>query len=376
MNIDAFLSPIDGSTPSGEELRNDPRFHEIERHIEPASRESRTDKDGNVSPTSDVDWSAILTAAEDLAGSGRDLRLLIVVCRAMANTAGFAGLADGLKMLTNSLEEYWDSIHPELRERDDRAQAALRRINALKQLENDDHGLLGDLKMGVVLSPRGVGPVTGEDLAMGRLSEFEFMNQIASGLGKSEKEALTTHHHARVARVKTACRVLVAEELERANNLSKAVVDADQARVALQAKFNELAGLTNGVGLDFRELEKFLSRVQGTLDAALEENTGTDDGDADMPANADPSPTHAAATISNPLGAIPGAVNSRGDVEKCLDMIIAFYEHTEPSSPIPHLARRMRKMVPMDFVQLMEEIAPAGMKEFRNVAGTGGDKDN
>jgi type VI secretion system protein ImpA len=51
-------------------------------------------------------------------------------------------------------------------------------------------------------------------------------------------------------------------------------------------------------------------------------------------------------------------------------MIIAFYERTEPSSPIPHIARRLRKMVPMNFVQLMEEIAPSGMKEFRNIAGT------
>ena len=50
-------------------------------------------------------------------------------------------------------------------------------------------------------------------------------------------------------------------------------------------------------------------------------------------------------------------------------MIIDFYERTEPSSPIPHLARRMRKMVPMNFLQLMEEIAPSGMKEFKNVAG-------
>ena len=50
-------------------------------------------------------------------------------------------------------------------------------------------------------------------------------------------------------------------------------------------------------------------------------------------------------------------------------MIIDFYERTEPSSPIPHLARRVRTMVPMNFLQLMEEIAPSGMKEFKNVAG-------
>jgi type VI secretion system protein ImpA len=60
---------------------------------------------------------------------------------------------------------------------------------------------------------------------------------------------------------------------------------------------------------------------------------------------------------------------SRSDVERCLDLIIDFYERVEPSSPIPHLAQRMRKMVPMNFLQLMEEIAPGGIKEFRGIAG-------
>ena len=69
---------------------------------------------------------------------------------------------------------------------------------------------------------------------------------------------------------------------------------------------------------------------------------------------------------------VPGRINSRGDVEACLEKIIDFYARTEPSSPIPHLARRMRRMVPMDFMQLMEEIAPSGIKEFKSVAGVEG----
>jgi type VI secretion system protein ImpA len=44
-------------------------------------------------------------------------------------------------------------------------------------------------------------------------------------------------------------------------------------------------------------------------------------------------------------------------------------DRTEPASPIPLLARRMRRMVPMDFLELMEEVAPSGMKEFKSVAG-------
>jgi type VI secretion system protein ImpA len=89
------------------------------------------------------------------------------------------------------------------------------------------------------------------------------------------------------------------------------------------------------------------------------EPTGTTEGGAEQ--------------APRPTGA-PAGINNRRDVERALDQIIAFYERTEPSSPIPHLARRMRRMVPMDFVELMAEIAPSGMKEFKSVAGMGEDK--
>ena len=88
---------------------------------------------------------------------------------------------------------------------------------------------------------------------------------------------------------------------------------------------------------------------------------------------ADPAPARASNGAA-PAAAIPGQINTRRDVERCLDLVIDFYERTEPSSPIPHLARRMRKMVPMNFMQLMEEIAPSGLKEFRGVAGVFDDK--
>ena len=61
---------------------------------------------------------------------------------------------------------------------------------------------------------------------------------------------------------------------------------------------------------------------------------------------------------------------SREEVIACLDRIIEFYDRTEPASPVPFLARRMRRMVPMDFLELMEDLAPSGLKEFRSLAGT------
>ncbi len=374
MDVTPFLAPLGEAAPSGTELRNDARFHAIERMIEPASREARTDKDGTVAVTPQMDWQEVLDHAAELAGTGRDLRLLVIVTRAMSNVDGFSGLSRGLGMISDALDQYWDTIHPELRDRPEPAEAALRRSNALKQLENDDHGLLGDLEMGAVLEPRGIGPITGDDFAVASLSDFELMNESPSGLGDAEKAALKEKHAARVNRVTAACRALFAEEADRAADLLATVTAANAARAALEAKFSEKAGLANGMGLRLPELETFLDRVRTTLEANAADAPAAEveTSDATAPPAADgpsPAPRPRKPAAPPPSGSVPSGVNSRDDVVMCLDMIIAFYERTEPSSPIPHIARRMRRMVPMDFVQLMEEIAPSGMKEFRNIAG-------
>ena len=69
------------------------------------------------------------------------------------------------------------------------------------------------------------------------------------------------------------------------------------------------------------------------------------------------------------LPAFPGGSARAKEVIACLDRIIEFYDRTEPASPVPFLARRMRRMVPMDFLELMEDLAPSGIKEFRPLAG-------
>jgi type VI secretion system protein ImpA len=41
MELSSFMTPIEGGNPSGAELRNDARFHAIERLVEPANRAAR-----------------------------------------------------------------------------------------------------------------------------------------------------------------------------------------------------------------------------------------------------------------------------------------------------------------------------------------------
>uniref|UniRef100_UPI003566A0C7 type VI secretion system protein TssA n=1 Tax=Puniceibacterium confluentis TaxID=1958944 RepID=UPI003566A0C7 len=299
---------------------------------------------------------------------GRDLRLLIIVVRGLYNLEGYAGLAQGLELLRASVAQFWDSLHPGLRERDDVQAAALPRLNALRQLENDDNGLLGDLRFGTVLNPRGLGPVSGNDLAAGSQSEFDMLNKAAKGLSQAERDALVAKHGQRVNRVTGVVRALAAEEGARAAEMIAALKACDAGIGALIAAVDTAGGFGGQTGLSLSELSSFLGQCRSTLEKAVATTAGAAAPETeDAPAPGVTAQEAPAARVNG--AAAPGTINSRGDVESALDRIIGFYERTEPSSPIPHLARRMRRMVAMDFIELMEEIAPSGLKEFRSAAG-------
>ncbi|MFZ1470715.1 MAG: type VI secretion system ImpA family N-terminal domain-containing protein [Paracoccaceae bacterium] len=379
MEIATFLASIDPSSPSGADLRNDARFHAIENRLEAASRPARLRliESGGTGAV-ELNWSELLEDAGTLAQSGRDLRLLVIVARLLTNDRGLAGLAEGLGLLADSVTQYWDSLHPILREAATKRDAALRRINALYQLENPDGGVLGDLEFAALLTPRGLGPITGGDLAAAALSRFAFTAEAPSGLGDKELAELVAGHDARLNRVTAACRATTAE---RPDDMAALKADLAAAQAGLTALEAALAPhLTeNDVAVRFDALGKMLARIGQTLEAGGETAPAVSYQTEVSAMPADPAPSAAAAPAqaansSAPAAATPFQVNTRRDVERCLDLIIAFYERTEPSSPIPHLARRMRKMVPMNFMQLMEEIAPSGLKEFRGVAGVFEDK--
>lgn len=379
MDFQNLLDPLSDDAPSGVELRNDARFHAIERLLEPADRARKLASDGTPDDSApDPDWQEVLDQALALAGEGRDLRLLVILARATAALEQFEGLAKAIGLLTETIDAHWDTLHPALRERDDPKAAAVPRINALKQLENDDNGLLGDLKYSVLLNVRGVGALPGMYLAQGSLSEFEYLSQAASGLNEAEKAELSERHGQIVGRVNAACRALAAEQSETAAATIAAIAECETATAALCAMLSEKLGMGGEPVMSLAELDDFLAQVRRSFEAGVAAVEDTESADAASEAaesEDEGTDVKATATSASPLNgsgagtSVPGVINSRRDVEKMLDAIVAFYERTEPSSPIPHMARRMRRMVAMDFLELMEEIAPSGLKEFGAVAG-------
>jgi type VI secretion system protein ImpA len=74
-------------------------------------------------------------------------------------------------------------------------------------------------------------------------------------------------------------------------------------------------------------------------------------------------------------GAISGAVKNPNDVIRMLDKILDYYARSEPSSPLPLLLQRAKRLVSKDFMTIMKDIAPDGVGQASTIGGISEDDD-
>jgi type VI secretion system protein ImpA len=73
---------------------------------------------------------------------------------------------------------------------------------------------------------------------------------------------------------------------------------------------------------------------------------------------------------------LSGQITTNQDVHKALDMIITYYEQNEPSSPVPLLLKRAKRLVGKTFVDIIRNISPDAMTQVKMVSGEEEPTDN
>ena len=63
------------------------------------------------------------------------------------------------------------------------------------------------------------------------------------------------------------------------------------------------------------------------------------------------------------------AVHNREDALYLLDLASAFFRANEPSSPLPLLIDRARRLSSMEFLDILRDLAPDGLAQAQVVAG-------
>ncbi|SFU61263.1 type VI secretion system protein VasJ [Polaromonas sp. YR568] len=99
--------PIPGADPVGSEVREEPAFELLEAELAKLSSAVN-------SPT--MDWNKVTQLAAELLGTkGKDLLVACYLTAGLLETRGLYGLADGLKVVGDLVQTYWDTLYPPLK---------------------------------------------------------------------------------------------------------------------------------------------------------------------------------------------------------------------------------------------------------------------
>ncbi|MBP1852478.1 type VI secretion system protein TssA [Rhizobium halophytocola] len=342
INLDDLLNSFDEDAPSGADLEYDAEF--VDLTIASTPGEERVVGD-SVILAEEPDYPAVIKAATALLGRTRDLRIAVILANAALKSEGLLAFEEVLLYIRRCLEEYWDSVHPQLDADDD--DDPTMRVNAMLGL-TDRALVLGALRTAPLTESRTFGRFGLRDLlvAEGELPAGEMQNAPTDQVVSAAFQDTDPAH------------------LEA---LARSVAASSEHVKALSAAFDERIG---SLGPDFTPLRKMLYDISRRLDQHVGAETGEVAGalsDDDRPAASDASPAAAATAAARPAGV--GTITSPDDVKKAIDRIVEYYARQEPSSPVPILLKRARRLVSADFLEIMKDMAPQGVE---NVALIGG----
>lgn len=324
--------------PSGEDLEYEKVFTDL---LLVARPEEERQVGNTVQPAAEPDAKKIVDHAEAVLARSHDLRAAVLYGYAATRLRGLAGLAEATAYIRGCLEQFWDTCHPQLDADDD--DDPTMRINAV----------LGLVEPATVLRAVRSAPLT-DSPAFGRVS----LTDIAIAEGEMPApEGMDNPPDA--ARVSAAFQDTPEDALRATLDAARAAL-ADVA--AIDAVFN---ARTPGQGPELAPLAKLLGRantrlsdVVGTPEAAPEEGEATGDTEGAAPA-ARPART-----------AGVGEIASSRDVEQAIDKIIKYYREHEPSSPVPMILGRARRLVGADFMTIVADMAPGGQDTVKMISGT------
>lgn len=116
LDFAALLRPISEDRPAGESVR----YEGVYDAIQEARREEDALPMGEWQrEVKTADWRAVIEmGTEAIAARSKDLQIGVWVVEALIKRHGFAGLRDGLRLLNELQEAFWEGLYPEIEDGD------------------------------------------------------------------------------------------------------------------------------------------------------------------------------------------------------------------------------------------------------------------
>ena len=339
VDVDSLLQELTADAPCGPNLEYDGAFLELEQS---AVGKPEVQYGDTITPAVPPEWKLVKKQAFDLLGRSRDLRVAMPLVRALLALHGLPGFAGGVQLIDRLVAERWSSIHPQL-DPDD-GNDPTQRINSLSML-TDGATLVRELKETTFIVLPGLGPLS-----------LRVLDMVSGDTPVPEGQSAPT-----MASIEAALLDVSAEALASA---SGAATQAYDSVTNIEVALVRHVGSSQALNLD--PLTRQLRRIRDLLasapaavpDAAMAPPAEGEEGGASAPG----------ASAAGPA-AISGEIGSRADVVRMLDKILAYYQRYEPSSPVPMLLERAKRLAPKSFFEVLEDLAPDSVSQLKVIRG-------
>jgi type VI secretion system protein ImpA len=278
------------------------------------------------------EWGEIRTRALEALGRSKDLRLLAHLGAALLRTEGLVAFSGTLCVASHWLETYWAGSYPLVDE------DALLRRNALNCFADPMAVIDGLRRLPLVASRQhGTFSLRDIDIATG---------QMPSPDGESRPDE---------RRIDAAFAEMPLEQL---HELQRSAAEGIDALKRIEALMSAEGGPE--MVPEFDPLAVQLGRIDRVLRARYAARTGTVAGEDAVEAGLGGN--------GQPAGAV-GPIKSRNDAIRALDAVAEFFRHNEPSSPVPLLIDRAKRLVAKSFLEVLADIAPEAVAQARSAGG-------
>jgi type VI secretion system protein ImpA len=334
-DLESLLAPIAGDSPAGVDLDGTLELNALEL----ASAEPEDAVVAGVERNDQRNWRQILSETQALLTRSKDLRVAVRVVRALLQLEGLPGFCAGVKFMCELAERYWDVIYPALDPEDG---DAFMRLNAMQELVSTP--FLVQLR---------AAPMFGTDRGV-KTTANDLLLATSNLLGKSELSDTPSHVVFSTLEALGASALqehvaLLGDTRERLSALLDFVFDKTGSKLQIGALIKTEArgapGLLDGLHQSLSDETARLAK-----DKAPKAAVSVEHGDTE--------PRGGSAEISR-----------REDVVRMIERICGYYVRVEPSSPVPLLLQRAKRLVTMDFVEIVRDLADQGLPQVGSVAG-------
>lgn len=332
-SLEQLLAPVSGDAPCGEDLDESVEFDTLRAAFDdnfPIDSGVSRLADGEPGPPP-VDWRELFDQIEQLFGRTKDLWLAVSYARCGFVRSDPDIVVQGLELTARLLEEQWDHVHPVIDDPNGRVRAPI-----FEDLARRGAFAMPFMELPLVIGSRSslrAGQLLDSHQNGGASDSFVEVRMTLDQLDDEAKTAVADQLRMMLdcfARIEAA---LQTREAPGRPDFST----ARDTMLAVEEAYLALAGL-------------------GAPEAADE--SGDDGGEP------------AAGSAMGSVGSGPafgGAVQSREDVVRALGAIEQYYTRAEPGHPMRLAVGRLRAWVNMDFIAILEDIAPRSLDEVKSV---------